>query len=128
MRLSHVTLLVSDMARARDFYQRFGLKLLVDTPHYCRFLARPDEDGGTETLSLQIHDGPITPAGHIGFEFDSPEALDAFVEQLKAKGFAVEGPQDRRWLWRDAILHDPDGHELLLLYAGENKLNPPWRV
>jgi hypothetical protein len=39
-----------------------------------------------------------------------------------------ERPQDRSWLWRDAILHDPDGHEILLLYAGDNKLNPPWRV
>jgi hypothetical protein len=35
---------------------------------------------------------------------------------------------DRSWLWRDARVFDPDGHELMLFHAGEMKLNPPWRV
>jgi hypothetical protein len=63
------------------------------------------------------------------FRPTSPEALDAYAALLQSRGLVLsEPPQDRSWLWRDVILHDPDGHEILLLYAGDNKLNPPWRV
>jgi hypothetical protein len=37
-------------------------------------------------------------------------------------------PADQRWLWREARLRDPDGHELCLFHAGDNRLNPPWRL
>ena len=32
------------------------------------------------------------------------------------------------WLWTDISLKDPDGHEVIIYHAGENKKNPPWRV
>lgn len=32
------------------------------------------------------------------------------------------------YLWREARLRDRDGHELRLYFAGENRLNPPWRL
>jgi hypothetical protein len=81
------------------------------------------------TLSIQQHDGPIMPAAEIGIEFDSAEALDAEIARLQAIGLVfLNGPIDRDWLWRDAKLADPDGHVLLYFFAGENKLNPPWRV
>lgn len=124
MRLSHVTLAVSDIPRARDFYLNLGFELIVDAAHYCRFIT-----AGDATLSIEKQDGFIAPAAHIGIEFDSAAALDARVEALRAAGVAIaEGPTDRTWLWRDAHIHDPDGHVLLFFYAGENKLNPPWRV
>jgi catechol 2,3-dioxygenase-like lactoylglutathione lyase family enzyme len=126
MRLTHVTLFVADIARSRAFYLALGMVLFVDEPHYCRFSTNP---GGAETLSIEHHDGPIQPAAQIGLEFDSAAALDACVEALRAKGVAIaEGPIDRAWLWRDARVFDPDGHELMLFYAGEMKLNPPWRA
>jgi hypothetical protein len=40
----------------------------------------------------------------------------------------AETPVGRSWLWRDARVVDPDGHELLYFFAGQNKLDPPWRV
>lgn len=124
MRLSHVTLLVCDIPRARAFYQALGFTLIVDAAHYCRFITE-----GDATVSIEKHDGPIAPAAHIGIEFDSAAALDARVETLRAAGIAIaEGPVNRTWLWRDAHIHDPDGHVLLFFYAGENKLDPPWRV
>jgi len=32
------------------------------------------------------------------------------------------------WLWREAWLYDVDGNKLILYSAGENRLNPPWRM
>ncbi len=128
MFLSHITLLVSDIPRSKAFYQALGLELIVDAAHYCRFRANLDGQG-SQTLSISHSQGPIGASCHVGFEFASPEALDFYADLLQSRGFVLsEHPQDRSWLWRDVILHDPDGHEILLLYAGDNKLNPPWRV
>jgi len=128
MFLSHITLLVHDIARSKAFYQAFGLELIVDADHYCRFFANLDGQSNL-TLSISHTTEPIGHSCHVGFEFTSPKALDSFAASLQARGIILsEPPQDRSWLWRDAILHDPDGHEILLFYAGENKLNPPWRV
>lgn len=56
-------------------------------------------------------------------------ALDQQVEALKAKGFRfLHEPRDERWLWREARLLDPAGNLICLYHAGENRLNPPWRV
>lgn len=128
MFLSHITLLVSDIPRSKAFYEALGLELIVDAVHYCRFRANLDGQG-SQTLSISHSPGPIDASCHVGFEFATPEALDAYAAVLQSRGLVLaEPPQDRSWLWRDAILHDPDGHEILLLYAGDNKLNPPWRV
>ena len=32
------------------------------------------------------------------------------------------------YLWREARLRDPDGHQIRLYDAGVNRLNPPWRI
>jgi hypothetical protein len=32
------------------------------------------------------------------------------------------------YLWREAFLRDPDGNVIVLFSAGENRLNPPWRL
>lgn len=128
MFLSHITLLVSDISRSKAFYEALGLELIVDAAHYCRFRANLDGKG-SQTLSISHTNGPIGASCHVGFEFETPEDLDSFARNLVRRGLVLsESPQDRSWLWRDAILHDPDGHEILLLFAGENKLNPPWRV
>jgi hypothetical protein len=38
------------------------------------------------------------------------------------------GPIDQSWLWREARLRDPDGHVICLFSAGENRINPPWKL
>jgi catechol 2,3-dioxygenase-like lactoylglutathione lyase family enzyme len=129
MRLSHVTLHVADVPRSRDFYLRFGFELIVDEARYARFLARVGEGPGNETLSIERREGPFRPAAQMGLEFPTAGALDAYVADLRQRGIpGVEGPVDREWLWRDARVVDPDGHEWMLFYAGRNKLDPPWRV
>lgn len=55
--------------------------------------------------------------------------LDGAVAQLTAKGLAFEqDPTDMFYLWREARLRDPDGHDIRLYFAADNQLNPPWKV
>jgi predicted lactoylglutathione lyase len=64
----------------------------------------------------------------VSVHFES-DRLDELVAALKEKGFAFEqDPTDRDYLWREAILRDPDGHVLFLYHAGENRLDPPWKL
>ena len=57
------------------------------------------------------------------------EDLDTHVANLQQKGIEFdELPTDKPWLWREARLKDPDGNQLILYHAGENRKNPPWRL
>jgi uncharacterized glyoxalase superfamily protein PhnB len=57
------------------------------------------------------------------------ENLDQYVQALVEKGISFEHmPIDQPWLWREARLKDPDGNQLILYHAGENRTNPPWRL
>jgi catechol 2,3-dioxygenase-like lactoylglutathione lyase family enzyme len=125
MRLNHVTLRVSDLDRPVAFYQSLGLRQLVAADGYARFLC-PD---GESTLSIESRDGaPLSAGEAITVHFES-ERLDALVDELKERGIDFEQePTDQTYLWREAILLDPDGHRLFLYHAGVNRLAPPWRL
>ncbi len=123
MRLNHVTLIVSDLERSKAFYASLGLIQIVDTPpRYARFQL---PEGGA-TLSIEVT-GDV-PAH--GFElFLECDALDDIVAALKKNGVAFEqDPTDMFYLWREARLRDPDGHDIRLYYAGKNRLDPPWKI
>jgi hypothetical protein len=32
------------------------------------------------------------------------------------------------YLWREARLRDPDGHDIRLYVSNGHRLNPPWRL
>lgn len=123
MRLNQITLPATDIARGRDFYVRLGFTLIVDAPHYARLQA---PEGGT---TLSLHKVEPMPAGRGAVIYLESETLDADVARLKAAGIAfTTDPRDESWLWREARLNDPDGNEICLYHAGDNRLNPPWRV
>jgi hypothetical protein len=62
----------------------------------------------------------------IWFESDR---LDELVLELKEIGVVFERePETMGYLWRVAQLRDPAGTRIALYHAGENRLNPPWRV
>ena len=125
MRFNHVTLDVADLERSKAFYEALGLVQIVDSPpRYARFVF-PDGDA---TLSVEVT-GETTagpPSAQLFFECD---ALDETVAALKSKGLVFDqDPTDMFYLWREAHLRDPDGHDVRLYYAGENRLNPPWKL
>ena len=122
MNLNQVTLPVGDMASAAGFYRNLGFTQIVDTPHYARFEC--PEGGATFSLSLEAE--PVTNGAVIYFEH---RQLDEWVAELKANGIQFEQePTDQSFLWREAVLLDPSGNKIKLYWAGENRLNPPWRV
>jgi catechol 2,3-dioxygenase-like lactoylglutathione lyase family enzyme len=126
VRLNHVTLYVSDMERSVAFYERLGLtKIVADGSHYTRFVC-PD---GDETLSLlAAGEGEASRAPSASIHFEC-EDIDDRVAELEQAGLEFElEPTDQPYLWREAILRDPDGNAVFLFRAGENRLNPPWRV
>ena len=123
MELNQVTLPATDVAASVAFYRRMGFELIVDSPHYARFKAT----AGNATFSVHAVEAMAESSKTIVyFECSS---LDEQVAALKARGvqFAQE-PRDERWLWREALLVDPSGNVICLYHAGENRLNPPWRV
>lgn len=123
MQQNQVTLSVSDFARSLAFYGGLGLELIVSSPpRYARFLCP-----GGNTLSLHIAPAPI-PAGGVTVYFECDD-VDARYDALCSAGYAFDAPpQDQPWLWREAYLRDPDGHPLCLFHAGENRVDPPWRL
>jgi catechol 2,3-dioxygenase-like lactoylglutathione lyase family enzyme len=124
MELNQVTLPTLDLETAIAFYKTLGFVEIVHSPpRYARFECSP----GGPSLSLHRVDSLAKgPGGMIYFECSD---LDATVQRLQAAGLEFEHePIDQDWLWREARLKDPDGNSLCLYYAGDNRLNPPWRV
>ncbi|AOT08592.1 VOC family protein [Pseudoalteromonas luteoviolacea] len=122
MNLNQVTLPVNNMPEAVEFYQLLGFNLIVDTPHYARF----ECPIGGSSFSLSLETEEFKSGAVIYFEH---KELDEWVEQLVAKGIQFEQlPTLERYLWKEAILVDPSNNKIKLYWAGENRLNPPWRV
>jgi catechol 2,3-dioxygenase-like lactoylglutathione lyase family enzyme len=113
----------TDIVGAETFYLALGLELIVRNDHYLRFVC---PDGGS-TFSVDLvnavdDDEQVT----VYVEVDD---VDAEFERLHQKGMQFEHPPaDMPWLWREARRRDPDGHRLCIFYAGDNRVNPPWRL
>lgn len=124
MNLNQITVPSLDLSKSVPFYQKLGLRLIVDSvPNYARF----ECPQGNSTFS--IHQADRLPSGEGIWVYFECENLDELVSDLQEKGIAFEElPDDKRWLWREARLKDPDGNQIILYFAGENRLNPPWRV
>lgn len=124
MNLDQVTIYSEKPVETVEFFEKLGLRRIVDSlPRYAR-LECPD---GDSTLSVNIADD-VVATNNIVLYFECDD-LDAKVDELKTAGLAFdEDPADRDWLWRQAYLKDPNGNRICLFYAGENRKNPPWRV
>ena len=125
MKLNHVTILVSDFERSKAFYRGLGLTQIVEAaPRYARFTF-PDGDA---TLSIEVKDG-ATAGGSAELFFECGD-VDATVGALAAKGIGFyQEPTDMFYLWREARLRDPDGHELRFYRdATGARLDPPWKL
>ncbi|HXZ81553.1 MAG TPA: VOC family protein [Terriglobales bacterium] len=122
---NHAMVYARDVQRALGFYRDLlGFKLVdefrhEDKPVYARLRA----PGGDATIALHLA-GPGTPLASDGVRlyFEIKE-VDAFCRKLQAKGFYMtQMPRMMPWGWRHAYLNDPDGHEISLYWAGENRM------
>ena len=110
------------MSEATSFYLKLGFTQIVDTPHYARFEC-PE---GDSTFSLSLNETSFQNGAVTYFEHKN---LDALVKKLIGEGIEFDQQaKDESYLWREAVIHDPSGNKIKLYWAGENRLNPPWRI
>ena len=123
MNLNQITIYSNKVVKTVEFYKKLGLNLIVDSiPRYCRFEC---PNGAT----FSIHETADEPQNNSVVIYFECENLDQKVAELKERGIEFETePIDQSWLCREAYLKDPNGNKICLFYAGENRLNPPWRV
>lgn len=128
MNLNQVTIYTDKPVETVEFFEKLGLRRIVDSlPRYAR-LECPD---GESTLS--VHEAETRPVGSVSDSsivlYFECENLDAEVSRLKSLGITIDlEPTDQVWLWREAYLRDPNDNKICLFRAGENRKNPPWRV
>ncbi|MFJ9365871.1 VOC family protein [Nocardia sp. NPDC101769] len=123
MRLNQITIGSTDLGRSERFYGLLGMQLIVKTDNYLRFQC---PDGGS-TFSVELVES-VPDGEQVSIYFESDD-LDDQCARLAGAGVVFDSlPADMSWLWREAWLRDPDGHRLCLFYAGDNRLNPPWRI
>ncbi|HEY6609343.1 MAG TPA: VOC family protein [Candidatus Limnocylindria bacterium] len=114
--ISAITLFVSDVARAKSFYQEaFGLAVHFEDDESAVF-----RFGGTlvnllhETEAPELIDPASVAPADAGarMQLTIPvEDVDAVCEELTRRGIALlNGPIDRPWGPRTAAFRDPDGH------------------
>lgn len=124
MNLNQITIPSLDLEQSVLFYKTLGLQLVVNAlPRYARFRC----PNGDTTFSLhKVQQLPVGNGMAIYFECEN---LDLYVDELIKKGVVFEEmPNDKTWLWREAHLKDPDQNKLVFYFAGENRLNPPWKI
>jgi len=122
---NHAMIYVKDVERGVVFYRDLlGFKLIEDFQYEKKSVyARLRAPGGDGTIALhQV--GPensvLSDGVRLYFEV---RALDDFCCNLQKKGFHMtQPPRMMPWGWRHAYLNDPDGHEISLYWAGENRM------
>ncbi len=124
MNLNQVTVPSTDVERAVQFYKKLGLKLIVMThPGYARF----ECPVGDATFS--IHQVEALPKGDGAYVYFEVKNVSEKVKELLEKGVHFEEmPSVKSWLWEEARLRDPDGNQIIIFHAGNNRKNPPWRI
>lgn len=120
MRVHHIGIMVSDIERSIDWYQRMmGLKL-VDRRQLGQTLLAFLETGNTQ-LELIQRGGGYSAEGlvnHVAFAVDD---LEAEMARLRAAGVTFEERFPRE-IWNGgkiAFLDGPDGEVLELFQAGQ---------
>ena len=122
---NHAMIYVKDVGRGLGFYRDLlGFKLIEDfryegKPVYARLRA----PGGDGTIALhEAGPGASLASDGVRLYFEIRE-LDDFCRALQKKNFYItQLPRMMPWGWRHAYLNDPDGHEISVYWAGENRM------
>jgi len=124
MNLNQITVPSLNVGKSVSFYKKLSLKLIVEAlPKYARFEC-PDGDS-----SFSIHLVDKLPSGNGVYVYFECDNLEDEVKSLQQKNIKFEEmPSQKIWLWKEARLKDPDGNQIILYHAGQNRLYPPWRL
>jgi catechol 2,3-dioxygenase-like lactoylglutathione lyase family enzyme len=122
---NHAMIYVKEVQPALDFYRNWlGFKLIEDFRYEGRpVYARMRAPGGDGTIALhQAGPGASVASNGVRLYFEVRD-LDDFCRRLQKRGFYfTQLPTMMPWGWRHAYLNDPDGHEISLYWAGENRM------
>jgi predicted lactoylglutathione lyase len=127
-RLSLITLGVSDLARARAFYEALGWNTnagpdddVVFFQTNCMVVALWGRDQLAEDSAVEDNGGwgGIT----LAYNTRSPDEVDAVIEEARRAGAAIaREPAETFWGGYSAIFCDPDGHPWEVAH------NPRWTI
>jgi len=122
---NHAMVYVKDVERGLSFYRDLlGFKLIEDFRYEDKpVYARLRSPGGDGTIALhQVGPEDSVSSDGVRLYFEVRE-LDEFCRRLQQKKFYITKlPRMMPWGWRHAYLNDPDGHEISLYWAGENRM------
>ena len=116
MRWTHITITVSNLPRAVEFYSAVcGLSVVRDRRREgggTVWLGYPPAHGEDPVFVLVLMEGEVTNRlDHFGFQCDSREEVDRIALEAQERGQLVYAPTDSGGsvgYW--TILRDPDGH------------------
>lgn len=122
---NHAMIYLKDVGAGINFYREWlGFKLIEDFRHEGRSVyARLRAPGGDGTIALhQAGPGASVASDGVRLYFEVRE-LDDFCQRMRKRGFVfTQHPQMMPWGWRHAYLNDPEGHEISLYWAGEQRM------
>jgi catechol 2,3-dioxygenase-like lactoylglutathione lyase family enzyme len=122
---NHAMVYSANVQRALGFYRDLlGFKVIDEFQHEGTLLyARLRAPGNDGTIAVHMA-GPGTPLTSDGVRlYFEIRDVDGFCRKLQAKGFYItQMPRMMPWGWRHAYLNDPDGHEISIYWAGENRM------
>ena len=116
--LAHLALKVRDVWAARAFYaESFGMRVVWEPDPQNVYLS-----SGRDNLAL--HEAADVGAGgaldHLGFLVDSPDAVFAAAEALRARGVPIlREPRRHRDGTVSCYCQDPDGNVVQVLWIPE---------
>jgi catechol 2,3-dioxygenase-like lactoylglutathione lyase family enzyme len=122
---NHAMIYSQNVERGVEFYRDLlGFKLIEDFRHEGKpVYARLRAPGGDGTIALhQAAPGASVASEGVRLYLEVRE-LDEFCRKLQQKGFYItQLPRMMPWGWRHAYSNDPDGHEISVYWAGENRM------
>ena len=127
-RVNLITLGVSDLARARGFYEALGWRTNAEPGDDVVFFQAGEMVVALWDRARLAEDSGVTDGGGWGgvtlaVNFASPAEVDEVAEQARAAGATIaREPAETFWGGYSALFIDPDGHPWEVAH------NPRWTV
>ncbi len=121
--LDHISLGVTDYARAKRFYDpvlaTLGIALIWEKPQMASYGIGKDDQFG-----LQVDTGAARSGTHLAFRAKDAASVDAFHKAALASGGRDDGPPGLRpyaGSYYAAFVFDPDGNRIEAVFHGPEK-------